>query len=200
MSGPESGAFRPFADTRRSLRLGFLRSGLNRLTTHNRLLRLRPQLLAYARAVCGSYDEAEDLVHDAVERALTAHNVPGSIEELRPWMFRVLRNLNIDRQRKIRVRTEYAAQHKRLLDDAPVIGNDPLRSLLLRQALEGLTAEHREVVFLVDIMGLRYAEAASVLDVPEGTIMSRISRARQALFDGLDESNVAPMPKRQRRN
>jgi RNA polymerase sigma-70 factor (ECF subfamily) len=75
-----------------------------------------------------------------------------------------------------------------------------LRSLLLHQALEGLTAEHREVVFLVDIMGLRYAEAASVLDVPEGTIMSRISRARQALFDGLDESNVAPMPKRQRRN
>ena len=68
----------------------------------------------------------------------------------------------------------------------------------MRQAFEALSPNHREVIFLVDIMGMRYAEAGEVLDVAEGTIMSRLSRARRAMIDRLEGSNVSPMPRRRR--
>lgn len=162
------------------------------------LLRLRPQLFAYARAICGTADEAEDLVQDAIERALNAKAPPTAVADLRPWMFRVIRNLHLDAIRRARVRTEYAAQHIRLLSDEPHEPGDPLQDLLVRQAFEAVSSQHREVVFLVDIMGMRYAEAAGVLGVPEGTVMSRLSRARRAILERLEASNVAPMPRRKR--
>ncbi|MEP0321913.1 RNA polymerase sigma factor [Bauldia litoralis] len=166
---------------------------------HNdRLLRLRPQLLAYARAICGPQEEADDLVQDAIERALKADCPPAGIDDLRPWMFRVIRNLHLDAIRRARTRREYAAQQERLLSDELHEPGDPLQDLLVRQAFEAVSPQHREVVFLVDIMGMRYAEAADVLAVAEGTVMSRLSRARRAILDRLDESNVAPMPRRKR--
>jgi acetyl esterase/lipase len=73
-----------------------------------------------------------------------------------------------------------------------------LQDLLVRQAFEALSPPHREVIFLVDIMGMRYQEAAQVLDVAEGTIMSRLSRARKALIGKLEESNVSPLPRQER--
>lgn len=164
----------------------------------DRLLQLRPQLFAYARAICSTPDEAEDLVQDAIERLLNATAPPAAIADLRPWMFRVIRNLHLDAIRKARVRKEYVTRHGRLLGDEPHEPGDPLQDLLVRQAFEAVSPQHREVVFLVDIMGMRYAEAADVLAVPEGTVMSRLSRARRAILDRLDESNVAPMPRRKR--
>ncbi|MEM8870359.1 MAG: sigma-70 family RNA polymerase sigma factor [Pseudomonadota bacterium] len=141
---------------------------------------LLPEFRAYATAICASSDDAEDLVQDAIERSLRAENRPQSLDELRPWMFRVIRNLHYDELRKRRVRREYLAAEKRLSDEAGT--SDAARDMQIRMAFEKLPPAMREVLCLVDIMGLKYAEAADVMNVPNGTVMSKISRARKALL------------------
>ncbi len=148
---------------------------------------LLPELHAYARAICQRQENAEDLVQDAIERAVRSENRPTIRSELRPWMFRVIRNLRYDELRKRRVRREYLAAEKRLLDVTDG-QSDTARNVLVRLAYEKLKPEAREVLFLVDILGLKYAEAATVMDVPAGTIMSRISRARRALLAIVDDT------------
>jgi RNA polymerase sigma-70 factor (ECF subfamily) len=96
-------------------------------------------------------------------------------------MFRVIRNLHYDELRKRRVRREYLAAEKRLSDEAGT--SDAARDVLIRMAFEKLSPDMREVLCLVDIMGLKYAEAAIVMNVANGTVMSRISRARKALLE-----------------
>ncbi len=151
---------------------------------------LYPEFRAYARSLCGDPDRAEDLLHDAVERALRADGRPARPEEMRPWMFRVIRNLHYDALRKRRVRREYMAAEKRLLTESG-LGADHARDVLIRRAFARLRPEAREVLFLVDIMGLKYAEVAAVLDVPQGTVMSRVSRSRRALL-ALVEGDAGP--------
>ena len=147
---------------------------------------LLPELHAYARAICQREENAEDLVQDAIERAVRSEHRPAKRNELRPWMFRVIRNLRYDELRRRRVRREYLAAEKRLLDvnDGH---SDTARNVLIRLAYEKLQPEAREVLLLVDILGLKYAEAATVMDVPVGTVMSRISRARRALLAIVDD-------------
>lgn len=155
---------------------------------------MSPEFVAFARAVCGSPDQAEDIAQEAIVRALTARSLPASEAELRPFVFRIIRNLAIDQLRRARVRTEYAASHERLSGESRAAGPDPVDGLLVRQALEAVSPAHREILFLIDVMGLSYREAASVLGVPEGTVMSRISRARRAMMDIMDGSNVTRIP------
>lgn len=141
---------------------------------------LLPELRAYARSLGEQADAAEDLVQDAIERSLRSQNTPNALSVLRPWMFRVIRNLHHDELRKHRVRREYAATEKRLYADGGA-APDHARDVLIRLGYERLPPEKREVLFLVDIMGLKYSEAAEVMGVATGTIMSRLSRARQSL-------------------
>lgn len=147
---------------------------------------LLPELHAYARTICAREENAEDLVQDAIERAMRSDNRPTKRNELRPWMFRVIRNLRYDELRKRRVRREYLIAEKRLLDvvERP---SDTARDVLVRLAYEKLRPETREVLLLIDILGLKYAEAATVMDVPVGTVMSRISRARRSLLAFVDD-------------
>jgi RNA polymerase sigma-70 factor, ECF subfamily len=142
---------------------------------------LLPELRAYSRSICRSRDDAEDLVQDAIERALRIDTRPKKLDELRPWMFRVIRNLSIDELRKKRVRREYFQAQERLSGNMST-GADVARDTLLRLAFEKLPSQTREILFLVDIMGMKYGEAADVMGVPNGTVMSRISRARRALL------------------
>lgn len=146
------------------------------------LKQLMPEFLAYARSITSASDSSEDLVQDAIERALRSDNKPSVLEELRPWMFRVIRNLHYDELRKLRVRREYSAGMGRLSEESMQTG-DHARDVLIRRAFEKLPPDTREVLFLVDVMGLKYAEAAKVMDVPNGTVMSRLSRARRALLE-----------------
>ncbi|MFY9239495.1 MAG: RNA polymerase sigma factor [Roseovarius sp.] len=155
--------------------------------------RLLPELRAYARSICNLHSNAEDLVQDAVERALRAENRPTPIDELRPWMFRVLRNLHYDELRKRRVRREYFTSQKRLLDEWDT-GADTARDVMVRLLFERLPEDKREVLCLVDIMGLKYVEAAMVMDVPVGTVMSRVSRARAALLELVNGPDVPVAP------
>ena len=159
---------------------------------------LLPEFRAYAIAICASPDDAEDLVQDAIERALRTDNRPTVLGELRPWMFRVIRNLHYDELRKRRVRREYIAVQKRLMDESDGTGSEG-RDVLIRLAFEKLPPEIREVLFLIDIMGFKYAEAAEVMNVPIGTIMSRVSRARKELLrrvngDGQNEEQTKQTP------
>lgn len=147
---------------------------------------LLPEFRAYALSICASPDDAEDLVQDAMERALRSDTRPRRLNELRPWMFRVIRNLHYDELRKRRVRREYLEAEKRLSDEAGT--STAARDVLIRLAFEKLPPDTREVLCLVDVMGLKYAEAAEVMDVPAGTVMSRISRARKALLDLVEGS------------
>jgi RNA polymerase sigma factor (sigma-70 family) len=169
------------------------------MAIHKDLLALQPQLTAYARAICGSADEAGDLVQDAIMRTLAKDSAPGDIDSLRPWMFRVIRNLHVDGRRRAKVRTEYFTHRERLTGSASAAADDPLSSILVRTIFDSLSPDHREALFLVDVMGMRYAEAAGVLEVAQGTIMSRLNRARRAMLERLEGSNVAPLGQRRQR-
>ncbi len=146
------------------------------------ITQLLPDLRAYARTLADSDQDAEDLVGDAIERAIRSGTAPEELTSLKPWMFRIIRNLSFDELRKRRVRREYAQALTRLEGTGRASGLTVEDSALLRRAFEALNPREREILFLVDIMGLSYAEAAAVLEVPKGTIMSRVSRARQALL------------------
>lgn len=143
---------------------------------------------------------AEDIVQDAILRALRSPAAPRNIGDLRPWMFRVIRNIFIDGMRKERVRREFSRAHARLSGAGGFGGAsaapDPVETLLVRQAFARLPARDREILGLIDILGLSYAQAANVLGVPPGTVMSRLSRARRAMIAALGESNVRPMARR----
>jgi RNA polymerase sigma-70 factor (ECF subfamily) len=161
-----------------------------------KLTALQPELLAYAASLSRGASEAEDLAHDAVVRALQSGSAPKLIADLRPWMFRVIKNLFIDRKRKERVQREFSLGESRLSDIGSAGSGDPVETLMVRQAYAKLAPRDREILCLVDILGLTYAEAATVIDVPLGTVMSRVSRARRAMIERMGETNIRPMKTR----
>lgn len=144
---------------------------------------LLPELIAYARSISDRIEDADDLVNDAIERGARSDKRPAGTEALRPWMFRVIRNLSFDELRKRRVRREYSEAVRRLYNDGSSGTFGTEEAILVRTAFERLNTREREILFLVDILGMKYAEAADVLNVPAGTVMSRLSRARRALAD-----------------
>lgn len=148
----------------------------------NQLEHLLPECRAYARSICITREDAEDLVQDAILRALRADRKSLSIAELRPWLFRVIRNLYNDEMRKLRVRRAYI-RHEQHSQDEIVNSPDQERDIIIRQIFNQLPADLREVLFLIDVVGLKYNEAAKIMDVPHGTVMSRVSRARRAMFE-----------------
>lgn len=146
---------------------------------------LLPELRAYGRSISASHADAEDLVSDAIERAAGSGTAPSSSRALKFWLFRTMRNLSIDRFRRARVQREYIRAQERLLESAP----DLEERLTLRASLERLRPDERQVIMLIDVAGLSYAEAADALGVPKGTVMSRISRARRALMRQMEGSS-----------
>ena len=151
-----------------------------------------PQLRRYARALTGDAAWADDLVQDTAERALSRIGTfrPGS--NLRAWLFTILRNLYID---QFRARREIAVDDEsapwRTLE-APHSEVDGLVLRDVQHALYQLPLEQREVLLLVCVEELRYQEAASVLGVPIGTVMSRLARAREHMRVMLDGERHAP--------
>ena len=126
--------------------------------------------------------DAEDIVHDALVRAIE-HSASFRPEgNLRGWLLSIIHNLHVDRRRSGASSAgregEYAAHQAA---DLPPNQFDNLRLAQVRNALDQLPEEQRTAMHLVTIQGLSYQEAAKVLDVPVGTIMSRIARGREAL-------------------
>lgn len=148
------------------------------------LVELIPRLRRFALAMTGSHADADDLVQDALERALSrlAQWRPGT--RLDSWVFRIAQNAWIDHVRSRRVRGRFV--HADPDADAPGIDGAAAMNatLTLSKALEVLhemSPELRAVVTLVQIEGFTYREAAEILGVPEGTVTSRLFRARQTL-------------------
>jgi len=157
--------------------------------------RMRADLFAYARSISDSLEEAEDLVSDAIERAAKAEKRPRDLGALRPWMFRVIRNLSVDELRKRRVRREYSIAAARLENRSAWARSEVEDAIFIREAFDGLESKQREVLFLVDIVGMTYIEAADVMNVPIGTVMSRVSRARRSLLSRMSGGQVIPFKK-----
>jgi RNA polymerase sigma-70 factor (ECF subfamily) len=137
-----------------------------------------PRLRRYARALTSDATRADDLVQDTLERALLKLDLwaPGS--SLRAWLFTLMHNVFVNQLRDRR-------SHETLDDapDVPVSGGQ-MEALAVRDmhaALMRLPEEQREVILLVGLEQFSYAEAAQVLGVPVGTVMSRLARARERM-------------------
>lgn len=159
---------------------------------HAGLTLLLPRLFAFARTMLGGADAAHDLVQEAAARALAAARVPDEPAAYRAWMFRIVRNAAVDeirRRRPVPLEVLPTVDLWRF-DDARIA------KITVEQGLAVLGAEHREIISLIDIAGFSYADAAELLDIPVGTVMSRIARAREALLAAIDASAVRPLKSR----
>jgi len=144
-----------------------------------------PRLRRYALALTGNREAADDLTQDALERAWRKRALwqPGT--DLRAWLFTVMHNVYINGVRSTRA-TESLDEEGPAADavhslQAGSAADGGVVLSELRDALVQLAPEQREVVLLVGLEQMSYAEAAAVLDVPIGTVMSRLARARERL-------------------
>lgn len=141
-----------------------------------------PALRRYARALTRDADRADDLVQDCLERAIRKRALWRPTGPLRAWLFRLLLNLYRNDLRGQRRRGEHVALDLLPLEPstpAPQPGHIALAEL--GRAVERLPLEQREALLLVVLEGASYAEAADILGIPAGTLMSRLGRARAAL-------------------
>lgn len=151
-------------------------------TIREDLVTMLPRLRRFSMAVAGNAQDAEDLLHSALERALRSEASWQRGTRLDSWMFRIIRNLWIDERR--------ARRHQDVPLDvvgeaALVDGRETAEQLLdlaqARRALLALPEEQRSVLCLVVIEGMTYQQTADTLGIPIGTVMSRLSRARAAM-------------------
>ena len=137
-----------------------------------------PRLRRYARALAGDSHRADDLVQDTLERALAKLYLWRRGSDLRAWLFTIMHNVFIN---QLKARRELA------LDEAVEHGlqsppqSDPFELRDLEAALRQLPTEQREVLLLVGLEQLSYAEVSKALSIPVGTVMSRLSRGRERL-------------------
>lgn len=154
-----------------------------------------PRLRRFARVLARAPDAADDLVQETLMRAMAARAQFALGTNLRAWLFTILRHARAAEARRDR-RSPF--QPAAVMPDAPVSGGQEERQAMrdLLMAYRRLPAIQREALWLVVVEGLDYAEAAQVLGVPQGTLRSRLSRAREALRRGigLDASAAARDP------
>jgi len=152
-----------------------------------------PALRRYARLLTGDATRADDLVQDTLERACLKWALwqPGSA--LRSWLLSLMHNLHLNQRRDWRHDDGHAA-----LEDVPELAHDPLalaaERMDLRQALADLPPPMREVLLLVTVEEYTYVEAADILGVPVGTVMSRLHRARERLRELMMDNAQAKRP------
>jgi RNA polymerase sigma-70 factor, ECF subfamily len=179
----------------------------DRVRFEEEALELSDQVYRVARRLVGSREEAEDLVQQTYERAFRSWRqyTPGT--NLRAWLLRILTNLNIDRGRRVQ-RTPQTTSidneagdyflYNKLESTVPDENPDEERVLerlsqdTIVDALADVPHDFRDVIVLVDIGEFSYADAAQILDIPIGTVMSRLHRGRRILKKNLADKAVAP--------
>jgi len=165
-------------------------------------LALSDQVYRVARHLVGSREEAEDLVQETYARAFRSWRsfTPGT--NLRAWLLRILTNLNIDRGRRVQRQPDQQPLeegdyflYNRLEATSDGVPDEERVVQRLSQndvvsALSEVPHDFRDVIVLVDIGDFTYADAAQILDVPVGTVMSRLHRGRRILKQAMAESAV----------
>ena len=194
MSEPE-----PSTEARR-----IAREARDRVRFEEEALGLADQVYRVARRLVGSREEAEDLVQEAYARAFRSWQsfTPGT--NMRAWLFRILTNLNLDRGRRIQRTPDmqpleesdyYLANKLASAAGEEVLEQDQVVERLSQgsvvRALSDIQPQFRDVVVLVDIGDFTYADAAQILDIPIGTVMSRLHRGRRALKQRMAEETMA---------
>lgn len=146
-----------------------------------------PALRRYARALTGNADQADDLVQDCLERAIRKQSLFRRETNLKAWLFTILVNLfRNERKRKAAVRFDALSESAEPSEAPPQPGRIALAEAA--RAIQRLPGDQREALLLVVVEGASYSEAAAILDIPEGTLMSRLGRARTALRSMTSES------------
>jgi len=180
------------------------RQARDRVRFEEEALALADQVYRVARRLVGSREEAEDLVQETYARAFRSWQsfTPGT--NLRAWLFRILTNLNVDRARRSQrapdmhplEESDYYLANKlasaggeEVLEQEQVVERLSQDSVV--RALSDIPPQFRDVVVLVDIGDFTYADAAQILDIPIGTVMSRLHRGRRALKSHLAEETMA---------
>ncbi|MGN7293425.1 RNA polymerase sigma factor [Rhizobium sp. SAFR-030] len=155
------------------------------------VLALLPALRRYARSLARSDTEGEDLLQDSLEAALKQRRQWRGLN-LRGWLLSIVTN---HYRNGVRTRSRHPsvdlAEAAHVATQDPV--SDPLQRTRLLAALDNLPAEQRAVLMLVVVEGCSYAEAAGLLDLPIGTVMSRLARARLKVGDYMKAENIVPL-------
>lgn len=175
----------------------------DRVRFEEEALALSDQVYRVARRLVSSREEAEDLVQDTYARAFRSWKSYAAGTNLRAWLLRILTNLNIDRGRRVQ-RTpdmqpleegDYFLYNK--LEASTPDGNaeedrvvERLSQDSIVEALAAVPHDFRDVIVLVDIGDFTYADAAQILDIPVGTVMSRLHRGRRILKRELAETTI----------
>lgn len=180
------------------------REARDRVRFEEEALALADQVYRVARRLVSTREEAEDLVQETYARAFRSWQsfTPGT--NLRAWLFRILTNLNVDRARRSQrapdtqplEESDYylanklaSAAGEEVLEQEQVVERLSQDSVV--HALSAIPPQFRDVVVLVDIGDFTYADAAQILDIPIGTVMSRLHRGRRALKHHLAEETMA---------
>jgi RNA polymerase sigma-70 factor (ECF subfamily) len=188
------------ADTRK-----LAQQARDRVRFEEEALELSDQVYRMARRLAGSREEAEDLVQQTYERAFRAWRqyTPGT--NLRAWLLRILTNLNIDRGRRQQRAPQTTSLDNEAADyflynklESQVPDENPDEERVLERlsqdsivdALADVPHDFRDVIVLVDIGEFAYADAAQILDIPIGTVMSRLHRGRRILKKNLADNAV----------
>jgi RNA polymerase sigma-70 factor, ECF subfamily len=153
-----------------------------------------PSLRRYARALTGNRDAADDLVQDTLERALARSALfrPGG--NARAWLFAIMHNVFVNQVRSAATRRTVALDEESLEAAGNEYAHDGLAVRDIERALGLLSSEQREVLLLIALEALSYADTAKVIGVPVGTVMSRLSRGRERLRGLLDgAAEAAPL-------
>ncbi len=142
---------------------------------------LIPALRRYAYALVRDHTAADDLVQDTLERALLHWSSRRSDGDLRAWLFAILRNLHVGRHRQALRRGTVVDIDEGELPETAAGQDIVLETRDVLAALDYLPEEQKSLLLLVGVEDFSYEEAAKVLDLPIGTVMSRLSRARRRL-------------------
>ncbi len=159
-------------------------------TVEHEIIEHIPRLRRYARALLrGNVGAADDLVQDCLERALSRRHLWRRDSDLRAWLFTLMHNLYVNQLRR--------SGREVALEALPEFshGVDPHDGRMgeIETALGRLQPDQREILLMVTLEDLSYREVATVLGIPEGTVMSRLARARERLRRTLDGEDGAEL-------
>src|SRR5690349_1697166 len=195
--------WRSYGDYNRRIRILGIKSCLivqegTKMSQFHRLVETEiPRLRRYARALTRSADRADDLVQETLVRAIAKSHLWQAGTDIRAWLFTIMHNQHVNMVRRA-MRDEATADIEQMSSSLAAV-TDPTASRQLREletALACLSGEQRELILLVGLEGMSYEAAAQILDVPVGTVRSRLSRGRDALRQLMDMPTRTRTPDR----